>query len=287
MHSAEWHLSPVPWLLVFPENRKHTGFDERSVAGETYKRATAAAVVAAAPGSGSGRPGGCGAGLGERVFTLTPGARPVCCATVFMSILLCCCNFLFAPFSPFINLHIGVQSGKAVAFVGGVGGGVGGWLVFLMWRRKWYGGISVAGWIILQPRTPTLLPPPQPRGQWGLKLLLFFRPGRQDDKDSIPLGLLTPGCTAEVENGRQWGWGGDQGLGSLERVGVGWGRWAGVLIQKINPMEFYPRCKWRFVAFCHAILGQSHRTQRRQSMQDNSIRWRECLYLRRPGARHG
>lgn len=62
-------------------------------------------------------------------------------------------------------------------------------------------------------------PPPQPRGQWGLKLLLFFRPGRQDDKDSIPLGLLTPGCTAEVENGRQWGrggyrkWGGGGGGG--------------------------------------------------------------------------
>lgn len=66
--------------------------------------------------------------LGERVFTLTPGARPVCCATVFMSILLCCCNFLFAPFSPFRNLHIGVQSGKAVAFVGGMAvGWVGGW----------------------------------------------------------------------------------------------------------------------------------------------------------------
>lgn len=136
MHSAEWHLSPVPWLLVFPENRKHRGFDERSVAGETYKRATAAAVAAAAPGSG--RPGGCGVWSGwegagqrrERVFTLTPGAHPVCCATVFMSILLCCCNFLFAPFSPFRNLHIGVQSGKAVAFVGGVAVGVesgGGW----------------------------------------------------------------------------------------------------------------------------------------------------------------
>lgn len=77
----------------------------------------------------------------------------------------------------------------------------------------------MAGWIILQPRTPTLPSPPQPRGQWGLKLLLFFRPGRQDDKDSIPLGLLTPGCTAEVENGRQWGWGVDQGCG--------WGGWKG------------------------------------------------------------
>lgn len=41
-------------------------------------------------------------------------------------------------------------------------------------------------------------PPPQTGGQWGLKLLLFFGPKRQDDKDSIPLGLLTPGCTAEV-----------------------------------------------------------------------------------------
>lgn len=44
-------------------------------------------------------------------------------------------------------------------------------------------------------------PPPQTRGQWGLKLLLFFGPKRQDDKDSIPLGLLTPGCTAEVADG--------------------------------------------------------------------------------------
>lgn len=44
-------------------------------------------------------------------------------------------------------------------------------------------------------------PPPKTRGQWGLKLLLFFGPKRQDDKDSIPLGLLTPGCTAEVVDG--------------------------------------------------------------------------------------
>lgn len=51
----------------------------------------------------------------------------------------------------------------------------------------------MAGWIILQPQTP-----PQTGGQWGLKLLLFFGPKRQDDKDSIPLGLLTLGCTAEV-----------------------------------------------------------------------------------------
>lgn len=88
----------------------------------------------------------------------------------------------------------------------------------------------MAGWIILQPRTPTLPLPPQPRGQWGLKLLLFFRPGRQDDKDSIPLGLLTPGCTAEVENGRQWGWGGDRGRGvEVGGGGVegGGGRWDG------------------------------------------------------------
>lgn len=55
--------------------------------------------------------------------------------------------------------------------------------------------------------------PPQPRGQWGLKLLLFFGPGRQDDKDSIPLGLLTPGCTAEVEDGG--------GFGVLEGAEVG------------------------------------------------------------------
>ena len=54
----------------------------------------------------------------------------------------------------------------------------------------------MAGWIILQPPTPHT--PFQTRGQWGLKLLLFFSCKRQDDKDSIPLGLLTPGCTAEV-----------------------------------------------------------------------------------------
>lgn len=85
----------------------------------------------------------------------------------------------------------------------------------------------MAGWIILQPPTPPL----QTRGQWGLKLLLFFGPKRQDDKDSIPLGLLTPGCTAEVVDG--------VGVGGLGRG----------LIQKINPMEFSPHCKWRFVAF--------------------------------------
>lgn len=80
----------------------------------------------------------------------------------------------------------------------------------------------MAGWIILQPRTPLH---PQTRGQWGLKLLLFFSHERQDDKDSIPLGLLTPGCTAEV----------------VDRVGVG-GLSRG-LILKINPMEFSPHCK--------------------------------------------
>lgn len=73
--------------------------------------------------------------------------------------------------------------------------------------------------------------PPQTHGQWGLKLLLFFGPKRQDDKDSIPLGLLTPDCTAEVVDG------------------VGVGRLGRGLIQKINPMEFCPHCKWRFVAF--------------------------------------
>lgn len=55
----------------------------------------------------------------------------------------------------------------------------------------------MASWIILQPPTPPTTNQ-QTRGQWGLKLLLFFSPKRQDDKDSIPLGLLTPGCTAEV-----------------------------------------------------------------------------------------
>lgn len=58
-------------------------------------------------------------------------------------------------------------------------------------------------------------PPPQTHGQWGLKLLLFFGPKRQDDKDSIPLGLLTPGCTAEVVDG------------------TGVGAWAGVLYRKL------------------------------------------------------
>lgn len=87
----------------------------------------------------------------------------------------------------------------------------------------------MAGWIILQPRTPP--PPPQPRGQWGLKLLLFFGPGRQDDKDSIPLGLLTPGCTAEVEDG---------GVGVLEGaevVGGGGGR-QGFLYRKLILWNF-------------------------------------------------
>lgn len=78
---------------------------------------------------------------------------------------------------------------------------------------------------------------PQTRGQWGLKLLLFFSCKWQDDKDSIPLGLLTPGCTAEVE----------------DKVGGG-GPGRG-LIQKINPMEFSSHCKWRFVAF--ALISQA------------------------------
>lgn len=73
----------------------------------------------------------------------------------------------------------------------------------------------MAGWIILQRPTP-----PQTRGQWGLKLLLFFSPKRQDDKDSIPLGLLTPGCTAEV----------------VDRAGVG--AWAGVLYRKLILWNF-------------------------------------------------
>lgn len=53
-------------------------------------------------------------------------------------------------------------------------------------------------------------PPNSTRGQWGLKLLLFFSRKRQDDKDCIPLGLLTPGCTAEVVD-RVGGWGPEQG----------------------------------------------------------------------------
>lgn len=63
----------------------------------------------------------------------------------------------------------------------------------------------MAGWIILQPPTP-----PRLVDNGGLKLLLFFGPKRQDDKDSIPLGLLTPGCTAEVVD-RVGGWGPGQG----------------------------------------------------------------------------
>lgn len=90
----------------------------------------------------------------------------------------------------------------------------------------------MAGWIILQPQTP-----PQSCGQWGLKLLLFFGPERQDDKDSIPLGLLTPGCTAEVEDGAG-----------------GWGPGGG-LIQKINPMEFFPSLQMEICSFCLAILA--------------------------------
>lgn len=62
--------------------------------------------------------------------------------------------------------------------------------------------------------------PPQTHGQWGLKLFLFFGPKRQDDKDSIPLGLLTPGCTAEVVD---W---------------VGGGAWAGVLYRKLILWNF-------------------------------------------------
>lgn len=40
----------------------------------------------------------------------------------------------------------------------------------------------------------------QPADSWtmGIKTSLILSPKRQDDKDSIPLGLLTPGCTAEV-----------------------------------------------------------------------------------------
>lgn len=90
----------------------------------------------------------------------------------------------------------------------------------------------MAGWIILQPPTP-----PRFVDNGGLKLLLFFGPKRQDDKDSIPLGLLTPGCTAEVAD--------RAGVGGLSRG----------LIQKINPMEFSPHCKWRFCSFCLAILA--------------------------------
>ena len=77
----------------------------------------------------------------------------------------------------------------------------------------------MAGWIILQPPTPP--PPLQTHGQWGLKLLLFFGPKRQDDKDSIPLGLLTPGCTAEV----------------VDKAGAGGAR-AGVLYRKLILWNF-------------------------------------------------
>lgn len=49
---------------------------------------------------------------------------------------------------------------------------------------------------------------PDPRTM-GIKLLLFFPANRRDDKDGIPLGLLTLGCTAEVTVG---GW-----------LGIAWG----------------------------------------------------------------
>lgn len=80
--------------------------------------------------------------------------------------------------------------------------------------------------------------PPQTRGQWGLKLLLFFGPKRQDDKDSIPLGLLTPGCTAEVVD-MEGGW----------RGGVGVGAWAGVLYRKLILWNFLLIANGDFVAF--------------------------------------
>lgn len=114
MHSAEWHLSPFAWLRGFLENGKHRGFGKYLVAREIYKRATVAA-------SGPDRPEG---EKKEHVLCLPcprphPRTHPVLCATVFMSILLCCCNFFFAPFSSFEFAHWGPKHKAAALWEGG------------------------------------------------------------------------------------------------------------------------------------------------------------------------
>ena len=80
-------------------------------------------------------------------------------------------------------------------------------------------------------------------------------PKRQDDKDSIPLGLSAPGDTAEAVNGAG-GWRVEGGGGLVGRGGGGGAPSRG-LIQKINPMEFSPHCKWRFAAFAAASADRS------------------------------
>lgn len=48
-----------------------------------------------------------------------PRARPIFCATVFKSILLCCCNFFFAPFSSLEFAHWGPTHKAAALWEGG------------------------------------------------------------------------------------------------------------------------------------------------------------------------
>lgn len=95
------------------ENTEDSG--NISVARETYKRATAAA-------SGPdlrGRVAAEGACVRLPCPHPHPRARPIFCATVFKSILLCCCNFFFAPFSSLEFAHWGPTHKAAALWEGG------------------------------------------------------------------------------------------------------------------------------------------------------------------------
>lgn len=101
---------------------------------------------------------------------------------------LCFGNFLLHLISLFRMCTLGSDSQLGLCHCWGVcvgGGSIG------------YGGLvrPVGSSYSRQPPSR-----PDPRTM-GIKLLLFFPPNRRDDKDGIPLGLLAPGCTAEVTFG--------------------------------------------------------------------------------------
>lgn len=90
------------------------------VARETYKRATAAASGPDLRGRVAAE-GACVLAAMEPIPCPHPHprARPIFCATVFKSILLCCCNFFFAPFSSLQFAHWGPTHKTAALWEGG------------------------------------------------------------------------------------------------------------------------------------------------------------------------